>query len=153
VSTEVTLDVDQQRIAAHWAVKMAMMAEAFRDLSPDAFFFTQQQREVFRSSHALPFGTAVWLARYTGAQYSFIGANDASFTERIAGRAPDVYVSTFAAGRLAFQVMAVRLGPEHADATGINILGERRTMGRCDPAYPRARVGLRSLAATIGVVR
>lgn len=47
---------------------------------------------------------------------------DGSYDASRGGSRADVFVSTFVAGRLAFQVLSLRLGPEHAQRGRIELL-------------------------------
>ena len=116
----VSLDREQQAIAAAWAAKMSMMIEATRGAS-SGLFYSQHQREAFRSHGALPLGSTVWLGRYVGGKYAFLDCADGSHASGDGARPASAYVSTFVAGRLAFQVLSIRLGPEHSGFRGPSI--------------------------------
>lgn len=108
------LDLEQQSIICRWAVKMAMVLEGTRGGTQESFFYDQSERRAFRSTWAIPIGTTVWIGRYAGSMFSYASAMDGSYDGSRVLRRADVFASTFVAGRLAFQILSLHLGAEHA---------------------------------------
>jgi hypothetical protein len=66
------LDVEQQKFLAEWALKMAMVNDAYEKHDR---FFTAAERHAFKNDNrAIPRGTGVWAARFDGRTLSSIGS-------------------------------------------------------------------------------
>lgn len=114
-----SLDLEQQRTAAAWAMKMSMMIEGTRRVtSANALFYSKSQREAFRIRRSIPIGSTIWIGRYQGARYAFLDCADGLLPSG-SGALSGAYVSTFAAGCLAIQVLSIRL--EHTRTGGLLI--------------------------------
>lgn len=118
----ISLDPEQQMTAAVWAMKMSMMIEGTRRVtSADSLFYSKSQREAFRVRRSIPIGSTIWIGRYHGARYAFLDCADGLPLSGSGARMSCAYVSTFAAGRLAFQVLSIRIGEEHTRTGGLLI--------------------------------
>jgi hypothetical protein len=56
------IDASAQTTLAHWAVKTAMVLEAFGPY-PEQWFYTALEREQMRQTRAIPRHTSVWIAK------------------------------------------------------------------------------------------
>lgn len=100
------LPIERQITLVAWLIRLAMVYE-FRDIGPtDATFFSQAERERFRSEMTFPTATWVWLAAYKGPRVS-VGQHHLYLSEdRNLGDC--IQVTTGTLGRFAFQVWSRR---------------------------------------------
>jgi hypothetical protein len=70
-----SLSEEQQRLAAVWATKMAMVWEHFSSENR-RLFYLKGHREELRAKHQIPENTEIWLARYGGPRLLFCAARD-----------------------------------------------------------------------------
>jgi hypothetical protein len=116
---ELGLDPEHQAVIAQWTVKMSMILEAIRGTGRDSFFYDEADRDAFKRGQLIPKGTSVWLGRYAGKMYSYVGSMDGGHAGE--GRA-QAFASTFVVGRFAFQVLSVRSSPERRGLDQVQLL-------------------------------
>lgn len=114
--TSTSIDPAPQVTLATWAVKTAMVLEAFY---PDrAWFFSAEERAAMRLHHRIPSRTSVWLAKCVNQRDIYSAGVDLG-----TGHGPeDVrgFAVTMAFGSIAFQVMTARIParvPSHVAVT------------------------------------
>lgn len=112
----IPLSAESQLIVALWCLRMAMVME-FISRSQEPAFYTQRECEGLRSHFVsnvpaplvFPVPTFIWLARYGGpVDVASSGINIWSDPPNRPGVSKG-YVSTIVAGRLALQVLSLRL--------------------------------------------
>lgn len=99
-----TLDLDQQKFLAEWALKMAMVNDAYEKHDR---FFTDAERHAFKNENrAIPHGTGIWATRFDGRTLSSIGS---IFKLGLANRSGLVegHVYTVTVGHLSLQVLSL----------------------------------------------
>ncbi len=102
------IDPPQQWTIGRWAMKTAMVMEAVTRGHRKPFY-TYVERQQIRSSLQLPGRTLVWLARYVGINFvSFFGTDVWNGVPESFGTAHG-YVNTITVGRLAIQLLTLRV--------------------------------------------
>jgi hypothetical protein len=105
---ELDLDLDHQKFLSEWALKMAMVNDAYEDHDR---FFTDSERRAFKNDNrAIPNGTGVWAARFCGRTLSSIGS---AFKMGILGNTGLVagHVYTVTVGHLSLQALSLHEAP------------------------------------------
>ena len=103
--TETTLAKSAQLVLAAWAVKNAMVFEAFY---PDRRrFYSDLERQQMRSERTIPQRTAVWITKCVNQPNAYSAAKDLWTGE--ATNAARAYATTMAFGSLAIQVLTIRV--------------------------------------------
>jgi hypothetical protein len=98
------LDFDQQKFLAEWALKMAMVSDAYEKHDR---FFTAQERHAFKNDNRkIPKGTGVWAARFDGRTLSSIASTFKMGVPNNAGLV-DGHVYTVTIGHLSLQVLSL----------------------------------------------
>lgn len=103
------LPVDDQRTLGIWGVKTAMVFEALR--RDRGWFYTQDERDLFRRELRPPPRTAVWVASAAAVNGAYCAAADASECSDENPDAVRAYITTMAFGPLALQVITLRVPP------------------------------------------
>lgn len=102
------LDAEQRKFLTEWAVKTAMVIDAFEGR---ARFFTDAERHAFKSNNrAIPDGTGVWAGRFTGRTLSAIGG-EFSLDSQTARSVVRGHVFTICVGHLILQVLSLHKLP------------------------------------------
>ena len=102
-----TLDAEQQRLLALWAVKTAMVIEGVKQAKNG--FYSPEQRNAFRAILIPPVETAVWLGRCAQSNNLYGEARKLHVSNQAASNAvEDGCATTFVTGRLVMQVLSNR---------------------------------------------
>jgi hypothetical protein len=102
------LDLEHQKFLAEWALKMAMVNDAYEKHDR---FFTEAERHAFKNDNrAIPNGTGVWATRFDGRTLSSIGS---IFTLGLPNNSQLVegHVYTVTVGHLSLQVLSLHEKP------------------------------------------
>ena len=99
----VTLNLDDQKILAAWAIKCVMVCEGLR--LEQSWAFTQEERAQLRESLALPSRARVWIAKCVNSPGLYCSARDLTGRADGLGFRVSAYVATMAFGPLAIQVL------------------------------------------------
>jgi len=106
-----TLDEEQQRVLAQWAVKTAMVIEGVKQAKNN--FYSAEQRSAFRATLNAPEETAVWLGRCAQSNLLHGEARKLHISNQSAtDPLEDGCATTFVIGRLVMQVLSVKRKPE-----------------------------------------
>jgi hypothetical protein len=114
---ELPLDLDQQKFLAEWALKMAMVNDAYEMHDR---FFTEAERHAFKNDNrAIPNGTGIWATRFDGRVLSSIGSEFKLGLPSDSGLVKG-HVYTVTVGHLTLQVLSLH---EKADRgiTRVNV--------------------------------
>jgi hypothetical protein len=102
-----TLDEEQQRLLALWAVKTAMVIEGVKQAKNN--FYSPEQRSAFRTTLVPPEDTAVWLGRCAQSNLLHGEARKLHVSnQRATNPLEDGCATTFVTGRLVMQVLSVK---------------------------------------------
>jgi len=101
---ELPLDLDQQKFLAEWALKMAMVNDAYEKHDR---FFTDAERHAFKNDNrAIPNGTGIWAARFDGRTLSSLGSEFKLGVPNNSGLV-EGHVYTVTVGHLTLQVLSL----------------------------------------------
>ena len=95
-----TLDIQQQRLLAIWAMSRAMVWEHISS-TPRPIFYSDKQRSAFRINATIPKNTWIWLARFGGTAQIGVWVSDYTIPLR-------QHVTTVLYGHLVVQINTVR---------------------------------------------
>jgi hypothetical protein len=111
-----TLDEQQQRLLALWAVKTAMVVEGVKQAKNN--FYSVEQRRDFRMTLVPPRETAVWLGRCAQSNLLHGEARKLHVSNQNANNPlEDGCATTFVMGRLIMQVLSVKRKPDSSRAS------------------------------------
>jgi hypothetical protein len=105
------LDDSQQTNLAVWTMKTAMLLDAINRERPP--FYDATERIQLRTQSAMPPGTVVWIARFSGSGFH-VGGTDVWLDQGEVKKAAQGCVTTIIIGHLAIQSVTIhRLQAEH----------------------------------------
>jgi hypothetical protein len=107
-----TLDIQQQRMVARWAVKTAMVLDSVEE---HRRFYTNDECQLFKTHDRIPLATLVWLGRYSGNSLDGSGATvwfDVNIPHVQA--ALKGHIATILLGHLILQVLGIFTPPLYA---------------------------------------
>jgi hypothetical protein len=114
-----TLDEEQQRVLALWAVKTAMVIEGVKQAKNN--FYSPEQRSVLRTTLVPPEDTAVWLGRCAQSNLLHGEARKLHVSnQRATNPLEDGCATTFVVGRLVMQALSVKRKP-YAPRGGLSL--------------------------------
>ncbi|MFZ0773049.1 MAG: hypothetical protein WCA49_22455 [Candidatus Sulfotelmatobacter sp.] len=106
-----TLDEEQQRVLALWAVKTAMVIEGVKQEKNN--FYSAEQRNAFGTALIPPVETAIWLGRCAQSNLLHGEARKLHVSnQRATNPLEDGCATTFVTGRLVMQVLSVKRKPD-----------------------------------------
>jgi hypothetical protein len=115
----VTLGRDDQTTLAVWAVKNAMVYEAFR--LEALWFCSESERRVLRESLRLPSRTSVWIAWCVEHASAYCSASGLRGVAETSSDQVTAYITTMAFGPLAIQVLSGKLSSSIPQSTRITL--------------------------------
>ena len=111
-----TLDDEQQRLSALWAVKTAMVIE--REKRAKNSFYSPEQRSALRETLIPPVQSAVWLGRCIQSNNVHGEARKLQVSNPTATNPlEDGCATTFVTGRLVMQVLSIKRKPNASDGS------------------------------------
>jgi hypothetical protein len=116
---QVSLNPCDQTTLAVWICKNAMVCETFRLES--LWFFTSQERKLFRESIDLPLHTFIWIAKSVGFTGLFYTGSDLSGIAIKPINQVNASITTMAFGPIAIQILNLKMVnpfPQNMTITG-----------------------------------